>query len=140
MSLAAQFLVLQLLIILVVVGAVAGVSLAQSAQEFRDVEGRRARDIAEYVAATTIVRDGLQGRFVPAVQAHVEQVRAFSADADVVIATADRQIVAASDPRRVNEQSRPAGQQRPGRPVVDRNGQRGGRVRCRRPGAGAEHR
>jgi sensor histidine kinase regulating citrate/malate metabolism len=103
LSLAAQLLALQLLIILAVLVAVAGVSLAQSGQEFRDVEGRRARDIAEYVAATTIVRDGLQGRFVPAVQAHVEQVRAFSADSDVIVASADRRIVAASDPDQVNE-------------------------------------
>jgi sensor histidine kinase regulating citrate/malate metabolism len=99
MSLAAQFLALQLVIVLLVLVAVAGVSLAQSAQEFRDVEGRRARDIAEQVAATNIVRDGVSDRrLVDALAAHVEQVRAFSADSHVTIATSNRRVVASTDP------------------------------------------
>jgi two-component system CitB family sensor kinase len=101
MSLAAQFLALQLVIILLVLVTVAGISLAQSAREFRDVEGRRARDIAEQVAATTIVREGIRDRLVESLAAQVGQTRAFSGNSEVVIATSDRLIVASADPRRV---------------------------------------
>jgi hypothetical protein len=59
LSVATQFLVLQLCIVLVVVVSVAGVSLAQSTASFREREGRRLLSVAETVAATDTVRLGL---------------------------------------------------------------------------------
>src|SRR5688500_7990207 len=98
MSLAAQFLALQLLIGLLVLFAVAGVSLAQSAREFRDVEGRRARDIEENVAATGLVRSVvLAWGWTESRAVRVEQARAYSGDSDVTIATADRRIIASTN-------------------------------------------
>ena len=58
-TLASQFLVLQLVIVLLVVGAVTGVSLAQANIAFRDTEGRRLLSLAETVAAMNAVRVGL---------------------------------------------------------------------------------
>ncbi|HEU4426588.1 MAG TPA: PAS domain-containing protein [Pilimelia sp.] len=59
LTLARQFLVLQLVIVLLVVGAVTGVSLAQANIAFRDTEGRRLLSVAETVAAMDAVRVGL---------------------------------------------------------------------------------
>jgi len=59
LSLASQFLVLQIAIVLLVVGAVTGVSLAQSNITFRETEGRRLLSVAETVAAMDAVRVGL---------------------------------------------------------------------------------
>src|SRR3954463_5816381 len=56
-SLAGQFLVFQLLVVAVVLGAVAAVSVAQSTREFRDVRGQRMIAVAENLASTPIVRD-----------------------------------------------------------------------------------
>jgi sensor histidine kinase regulating citrate/malate metabolism len=56
LSLAGQFLVLQLCIVLVVVGVVAAVSITEADTSFRRVEGRRLLAVAEYVAADDTVR------------------------------------------------------------------------------------
>ncbi len=56
-SLAGRFLVFQLLVVAVVLGAVAAISVAQSTREFRDVRGQRMIAVAENVASTPIVRD-----------------------------------------------------------------------------------
>lgn len=101
LSLAGQFLLLQLGILLLVLVAVAATSLAQSAREFRDVEGQRALQIAEDVAATSIVQAGLKGT-VPhdALAARLEQVRMLSGASSVVITNPTLTIVAATDPGR----------------------------------------
>jgi two-component system CitB family sensor kinase len=59
LSIARQFLVLQVCIMLVVVTAVAGISIAQANTSFRDTEGRRLLSVAETVAANESVRLGL---------------------------------------------------------------------------------
>lgn len=99
LSLAGQFLLLQLVILLLVLVAVAATSLAQSARQFRDVEGRRALQIAENVAATSIIQAGLK-ETVPrdALAARLEQVRMLSGASSVVIATPRLTIAAATDP------------------------------------------
>jgi two-component system CitB family sensor kinase len=56
MSLAGQYLRLQLLIVLAVLVAVVAISLAQSAAAFERVEGRRALSAAETLAANPAVR------------------------------------------------------------------------------------
>ncbi|WP_460848676.1 sensor histidine kinase [Phytohabitans suffuscus] len=59
LSLARQFLLLQLGIVLLVVGAVAAVSVAQADARFRSGEGRQLRSVAETVAANATVRQEL---------------------------------------------------------------------------------
>lgn len=58
-SLAGELLVLQLAIVVVVLVAVGAVSLAQSAAEFDQVEGRRVTAMAELVAGNPLVRSQL---------------------------------------------------------------------------------
>ncbi|WP_319460378.1 ATP-binding protein [Micromonospora sp. RTP1Z1] len=58
-TLAGQLLVLQLAIIVVVLMAVAAVSLAQSAATFNRVEGRRVADLGEQLAGSPLLRDQL---------------------------------------------------------------------------------
>jgi two-component system CitB family sensor kinase len=58
-SLAGQLLILQLGIVLVILPAVAAVSIAQSQASFREVQGRRVIAAAERAAATATVRDHL---------------------------------------------------------------------------------
>ncbi|GGZ27068.1 sensor histidine kinase [Streptomyces poonensis] len=58
-TLAGEMLVLQLAIVVVVLLAVAAVSLAQSEATFRRVEGRRVAALAEQLAATPLVRSQL---------------------------------------------------------------------------------
>ena len=59
MSLARQYLALQLLIVLTVLVIVPVISLAQSEEEVRRVEGRRALSAAENLAANPTVRTRL---------------------------------------------------------------------------------
>ncbi len=101
LSLAGQFFLLQLVILLLVLVAVAATSLAQSARQFRDVEGRRALQDAENVAATSIIQAGLK-ETVPrnALQARLEQVRMLSGASSVIITTPQLKIVAGTDPGR----------------------------------------
>ena len=58
-SLAGEMLVLQLAIVVVVLLAVAAVSLAQSQATFNRVEGRRVSALAEQLAANPLVRSQL---------------------------------------------------------------------------------
>ncbi|GAB3829217.1 ATP-binding protein [Dactylosporangium cerinum] len=59
-SLARQFLVLQLGIVLLVVGAVAAVSVAEADAAFHREQGAKLRSTAENLAATDIIRAGLR--------------------------------------------------------------------------------
>ena len=87
LSVANQFLVLQLCIVLVVVGAVAGVSLAQSTATFRDREGRRLLSVGETVAATDTVRLGLvDSNAAESLATTAESARGVSGASTVVIA------------------------------------------------------
>lgn len=60
-TLAGEMLVLQLAIVVVVLMAVAAVSLAQSEATFNRVEGRRVGALAEQLAAQPLVRTRLVG-------------------------------------------------------------------------------
>ncbi|MGW7295088.1 histidine kinase, partial [Streptomyces xiamenensis] len=59
LTLAGQFLVLQLGLIVVVLGVIAAVTVAQADAEFRRAEGGRLLSVAETVAAQDAVRVGL---------------------------------------------------------------------------------
>lgn len=101
MSLAGQFLVLQLLIVSAVLVAVVAISLAQSAATFERIEGRRALSAAESLAGSPIVRELLplaEPRSAAALPAVAESVRTVSGSARVALARVDRTVVASSDP------------------------------------------
>lgn len=103
-TLAAQLLRLQLLIVVVVLVAVGGLSLAQSSAAFQRDAGRRAQSAAETLAANPVVRQLLpsaQPRIRTGLQSAVESVRAVSGldyaqlrgiDGVVVLSTVPEQI------------------------------------------------
>ena len=106
MTLAGQYLGLQLLIVLMVLIIVGVISVAASAAEFRRVEGRQATSAAESLAAIPLVRDRLDearprhGAVLPAV---AETVRAQSGATTVMLVRADRVVVTSSDPSLLGE-------------------------------------
>ncbi|MFJ7048127.1 ATP-binding protein [Streptomyces sp. NPDC101112] len=98
-TLAGEMLVLQLAIVVVVLLAVAGVSLTQSAATFNRVEGRRVTALAEQLAANPLVRDGL-ARALPqeALAPLVNSTQTQSGVTSVTVADADGRIVSSTDP------------------------------------------
>jgi len=101
MSLAGQYLVLQLLIVLAVLVAVVAISLAQSAAVFERTEGRRALSAAEALGNNPAVRELLpdaEPRLGAALSSVAETVRTVSGSSQVALARLDRTVVATSDP------------------------------------------
>jgi len=103
-SLAGRFLVFQLLVVAVVLGAVAAISVAQSTREFREVRGQRMIAVAENVASTPIVRDRYADPFATRILApEVDRAVALSG-ADLVEITDPAGVVrASSEPARVGQ-------------------------------------
>ncbi|MBT2511988.1 sensor histidine kinase [Arthrobacter sp. ISL-30] len=104
MSLAGQYLALQLLIVLAVLVGVVAISLAQSAQAFERVEGRRALSAAESVAAMPVVRSLLPGaepKLGAALPAVAESARTVSGSSFVTLAKPDLTILTSPDPSRL---------------------------------------
>ncbi len=98
LSLATQFLVLQLGIVLLVVGVVGAVSLAESDATFRRVEGKRLLGVAENVAGNDTVRLRMHeplGR--DALPALAEGAQAVSGVTYVLIADAGGQLLTGPD-------------------------------------------
>ncbi|MCX8454755.1 sensor histidine kinase [Paenarthrobacter ureafaciens] len=101
MSLAGQYLLLQLLIVLAVLVAVAAISLAESAAAFERTEGRRALSAAEALGNNPTVRELLptaEPRAGSALPAVAESVRTVSGSGQVALAKLDGTVVTASDP------------------------------------------
>ncbi|MBZ6091643.1 Spo0B domain-containing protein [Streptomyces olivaceus] len=98
-TLAGEMLVLQLAIVVVVLLAVAAVSLAQSRATFDRVEGRRVTALAEQLAATPLVRSQL-GRPVPqeALAPLVNSTQTQSGVTSVTVADAGGRVVSSTDP------------------------------------------
>ncbi|MEU3661771.1 ATP-binding protein [Streptomyces sp. NPDC032940] len=103
-TLAGEMLVLQLAIVVVVLLAVAGVSLAQSKATFNRVEGRRVAALAEQLAATPLVRSRLLSP-VPqeALAPLVNSTQTQSGVTSVTVADADGRIVSSTDPTVVGD-------------------------------------
>ncbi|MEU8234355.1 ATP-binding protein [Actinoplanes sp. NPDC048967] len=98
LSLAGQLLALQLAIVLLVVGAVAAVSIAEADAAFRRVEGERLRSVGENAAINRTVRLGLGnplGR--DALETVAESARAVSGASYVVVADAAGTVVTGPD-------------------------------------------
>ena len=96
LSLAGQYLALQLLIVLAVLLGVVAISLVQSAAAFERVEGRRALAVAESLAANPTVRSLIptaeprQGAALPSV---AESMRTVSGASIVILAKTDGTIL-----------------------------------------------
>jgi sensor histidine kinase regulating citrate/malate metabolism len=104
LSLARQFLTLQLALIVVVVTVVAWVSVVQANADFRRTQGGRLLSTAESVAAREVVRIGLaDAARQDVLQPSAESARSVSNADFVEITTLDRRILTAADPRRVGE-------------------------------------
>ncbi|TDC61870.1 sensor histidine kinase, partial [Streptomyces hainanensis] len=105
LSLARQFLTLQLGLIVVVLVVIAGVSIAQANADFRRTEGSRLLNVAENVASQEAVRIGLaDAEHRGILQATAESARSVSSASFVEITDADRRILTAADPRRIGEE------------------------------------
>ncbi|MDN0196419.1 ATP-binding protein [Streptomyces sp. S.PNR 29] len=98
-TLAGEMLVLQLAIVVVVLLAVAAVSLAQSEATFTRVEGRRVGALAEQLAANALVRSQL-ARPAPheALATLVNSTQTQSGITSVTVADADGRIVSSTNP------------------------------------------
>lgn len=97
-------LVLQLAIVVVVLFAVAAVSLAQSEATFNRVEGRRVAALAEQLAANPLVRSQLtQPGPREALDALVESTRVQSRVTSVTLAVTDGRIVSSTNPTVVGD-------------------------------------
>ncbi|MFE6800554.1 ATP-binding protein [Streptomyces sp. NPDC057681] len=103
-TLAGQMLVLQLAIVVVVLLAVAGVSLAQSEATFQRVEGRKVDALAEQLGANPLVRSQLV-RPLPeeALAPLVHSTRSQSGVTSVTVADAQGRIVSSTNPTVVGE-------------------------------------
>jgi two-component system, CitB family, sensor kinase len=101
LSLAGQFLLLQLMILLAVLLGVLAISLAQSARDFERVEGRRALSAAETLAALPAVRTlvpAAEPRIGAALPAAAESVRTISGSSYALLAKSDGRILTSQDP------------------------------------------
>ncbi|MGW7757278.1 ATP-binding protein [Streptomyces violaceusniger] len=98
-TLAGEMLVLQLAIVVVVLMAVAAVSLAQSEATFNRVEGRRVGALAEQLAAQPLVRSRLVGPSpAEALAPLVYSSRVQSRVTSVTVADGDGRVVSSTNP------------------------------------------
>ncbi|MFE2041217.1 ATP-binding protein [Streptomyces sp. NPDC059477] len=104
-TLAGEMLVLQLAIVVMVLLAVAAVSLAQSEATFDRVEGRRVTALAEQLAATPLVRGQLEQPLLPreALAPLVNSTQTQSGVTSVTIADGNGLIVSSTDPTMIGE-------------------------------------
>ncbi|MDQ1201363.1 two-component system CitB family sensor kinase [Rhodococcus sp. SORGH_AS303] len=101
-SLAGQFLVLQLAVVAVVLGAVAAISIHQSTTEFRDIQGGRMLSVAESLASTPIVREQLNAPLVEQVLApDVDRAVSLSGATLAEIVSTEGEVLVSTDPTRV---------------------------------------
>lgn len=110
-TLAAQLLRLQLLIVVVVLVAIGGLSLAQSSAAFQRDAGRRAQSAAETLAANPVVRQLLpsaQPRIRTGLQSVVESVRAVSGLDYAQLADVDGSVILSTVPEQVGSTTRSA--------------------------------
>ena len=107
LTLAGQFLVLQLVVVVLLLGIVGVISVRQSTTTFTTERGAQMRSVAEYVANLGVVRDQLtlasDSRVVSdeirrALAPSVDRALSLSGASDVLIADPDGLVLAASDP------------------------------------------
>ncbi|MFC4562546.1 ATP-binding protein [Nocardiopsis mangrovi] len=96
-SLAGQFLVFQLGIMVCVLAAVAAIPVAQSHGRFEEVEGRRFQAIAEQVGALPAVRLGLAQMLASPLAGTVQTTRDITGLTDIAIADENGVVLASDD-------------------------------------------
>ncbi|MDV6260412.1 sensor histidine kinase [Rhodococcoides yunnanense] len=102
LTLAGQYLLLQLAVLTLVLGAVAAISIEQSTDEFRDLRGARMLSVAENLASTPIVRDQLDAALVEQVLApDVDRAVALSGASLAEIVSTDGDVIVSTDPTRI---------------------------------------
>ena len=98
-SLAGQFLVLQLTVLLAVLAVSSVVSVQQSDADFRDTRGARLRAAAENLAGTSAVRSGLAETSPPqSLASYTTRTQTIYNASAVYLARPDGTVVAAADP------------------------------------------
>jgi sensor histidine kinase regulating citrate/malate metabolism len=98
-SLAGQFLVLQVTVLLAVLAVSAVVSVRQSDADFRETRGARLRAAAENLAGTSAVRTGLRADPPPAsLASYTQRTQTIYNASAVYLARPDGTVVAAADP------------------------------------------
>ncbi|WP_199906795.1 sensor histidine kinase [Aeromicrobium chenweiae] len=102
LTLAGQFLVLQLVVVALVLAIVGAISLHQSTASFAADRGTQMRSVAEYLANTAVVRDRVTGpdaatSLAPA----IDRAVSLSGATDIAIADPRGRILSSSDPRLV---------------------------------------
>jgi two-component system, CitB family, sensor kinase len=106
MTLARQFLLLQVLVVLVVLVAVGAISIAQSARSFERSEVRPALSAAENLAGRAVVRQELAAapgaRHRAALAAAAESARTVSGSTSALLAGDDGRVLVSSDPTQVH--------------------------------------
>ena len=98
-SLAGQFLVLQLTVLVAVLAVSSVVSVQQSDADFRDTRGARLRAAAENLAGTSAVRSGLAESSPPqSLASYTTRTQTIYNASAVYLARPDGTVVAAADP------------------------------------------
>ncbi|MEJ3654455.1 ATP-binding protein [Actinomycetes bacterium KLBMP 9759] len=100
-TLARQFLVWQLAVVALLLGAVAVVAVVQQDAAFRETEGRRVLSVAEDVASMLAVRQSLERRHFDPLPALATSARNISGADEIVIVDADGIARTAEDPELV---------------------------------------
>ncbi|WP_312858161.1 sensor histidine kinase [Pseudonocardia pini] len=96
--LARQFLVWQLLVVLILLAAVAALAAVQSDAAFRETQGRRMLTVAEDVAATPGIRAGLVDRDVDLLASFARSAENLSGADRIVVVDANRVVRSSPDP------------------------------------------
>ncbi len=106
LTLAGQFLVLQLLVVAVVLGIVSAISVQQSNVSFASERGAQMRSVAEYLANLSVVRAQIAGP-VPATSLApaIDRAVGLSGATEVTIADPSGRVLSSSDPRLVGTQA-----------------------------------
>lgn len=129
LTIAGQFLILQLAVIALVLTIVGVISVQQSTTQFGADQGSRMRSVAEYLANLPVVRDQITApRASQELAPSVERAVSLSGATNVTIADPDGRVIASSIPDLVGEQVALGGSRvREGRGWtgdVDENGER----------------
>jgi len=104
LTIAGQFLILQLAVIALVLAIVGVISVQQSTAQFGADQGSRMRSVAEYLANLPVVRDQITGpRASRELAPSVERAVSLSGATTVTIADPDGLIIASSVPALVGE-------------------------------------
>lgn len=96
--LARQFLVWQLLVVVILLAAVAVLAAVQSDAAFRETQGRRMLSVAEDVAATPGIRAGLVNRNVDLLASFARSAENLSGADRIVVVDANRVVRSSPDP------------------------------------------